>query len=151
MLYYAYYGTTFIVVLYARLTMSPSVSPQEERVPTPRPSPAPKRQRCVEVPPKLFYSPIREEDLLCSEEAPGRCLECGTLISPHAQLCGKTICLDPPPTPPTEEETIPDIESPEPSLSEAPDDIDLPLLFARLKEIVEMLEPHVRRNPPTTP
>ena len=90
----------------------------QKRPPTPMPSPVRKVKRCKEVPPKLFYSPIKKEgqddsdtdedpessnDPKEDEEPMGRCIGCGALISAHAQLCGKTICLDPPPTPPREE------------------------------------------------
>jgi hypothetical protein len=54
------------------------------------------------IPPSAFY-PVKKPEELDIEEPLGHCLECGALVSPHVQLCGKSVCLNPPPTPPKQE------------------------------------------------
>ena len=78
---------------------------------TPIPPPTLKA-RCKEIEPKLFYSPIKKEESVVvrsimdapalptlaespAEEPQGQCLECGTIVSAHTHLCGKSRCLTP--------------------------------------------------------
>ena len=95
--------------------MSPPRTPKKKIVRKWRDTPIPRREvkpRCKEIEPKLFYSPIKKappsglrprrmEPLPMlpesseDEEPRGQCLECGTAVSAHAQLCGKTRCLTP--------------------------------------------------------
>ena len=106
--------------------------PRVRRMPT---------HRTPEIPTSSFYAPVRthttthrpsspalpsdggeDTSVESNTESTGSCIECGAAVSDHAQLCGKTYCMNELPwtPPPKAEEPKEEEEAEEPELSPTP-------------------------------